>query len=131
VSVSTPTLASLAALPDTALVPVAWVRDILDALDAPATASPVSAEEPKSWRERLWSVPAETRLGVAEVAEALGRPKSYVYARTGPKADDPLPHRKLEGSVVITAGELRAWLRDREVVVHAGPYLSVAAGGAA
>jgi len=79
---------------------------------------------PNSWRERLWTVPAETRLGVQEVAEALGRPRSSIYARTGPKAEDPLPHRKLDGTLLFTAGELRAWIRDREDVVAAGPMES-------
>ena len=58
------------------------------------------------------------------MAEALGRPKSFVYARTGAKADDPIPHRKLEGSLVFTAGEVRAWIRDQEEVVHGGPMHS-------
>ena len=80
--------------------------------------------EPSSWRERLWSVPAETRLGVVELAEALGRPKSFVYARTGAKADDPIPHRKLEGVLVFAAGEVRAWIRDQEEVVASGPMHS-------
>lgn len=77
--------------------------------------------EPATWREKLWTVDGATRLGVVEVAEALDRPKSYVYARTGPSAANPLPHRKLDGSLVFTAGELRAWIRDHEDVVHGGP----------
>lgn len=113
-----------------AMVPAAKLVELLDSFEAPE-APEVRPVESATWRERLWSVPAETRLGVGEVAEALGRPKSFVYARTGPKADDPIPHRKLDGSVVITAGELRAWIRDREEVVAAGPYLSVSKGGAA
>ena len=77
-----------------------------------------------TWRERLWIVPSETRLGVAEVAEALGRPRSFVYARTGTQADDPIPHRKLDAGLVFTAGEVRAWIRGRESVVQAGPMES-------
>ncbi|MEX2531431.1 MAG: hypothetical protein WD960_11715 [Gemmatimonadota bacterium] len=76
---------------------------------------------PWTWRERLWLVPAETRIGVAEVAEALGRPKSFVYGRTGRAIEgEPIPHRKLDGTLVFTAGELRAWIRDREEVVVGG-----------
>lgn len=113
-----------------ALIPASALLEALDGLED----DPVVKVEPAtgvelSWRERLWSVPAETRLGVTEVAEALGRPKSFVYARTG-SAEDALPHRKLDGSLVFTAGELRAWIRDREEVVHAGPFLSVKTGGA-
>lgn len=115
-----------------AMIPAAKLEELLDGLDE---SEPVDTLEPSSvasWRERLWSVPAETRLGVAEVADALGdRPRSYVYARTGAKASDPIPHRRLDGSLVFTAGELRAWIRDHEEVVHAGPYLSVKPGGAA
>lgn len=77
--------------------------------------------EPVTWREKLWTAPSEVRLGVAEAAEALGRPRSYVYARTGPKAEDPLPHRKLDGALFFLAGELRAWIRDQEEEVHGGP----------
>lgn len=77
--------------------------------------------EPPTWRVKLWTTPSEVRLSVAEVAEALGRPRSYVYARTGPKAEDPLPHRKLDGALYFTAGELRAWIRDHEEEVHGGP----------
>lgn len=90
-----------------------------------ASSVPLPAPEPWTWRERLWTVPAETRLGVAEVAEALSRPKSWVYAHTGPKAEDPLPHRKLEGALTFTAGEVRAWLRAAEDVVAAGPMESL------
>lgn len=32
-----------------------------------------------TWRERLWEVPADCRLNMADLAEALGRPRSYVY----------------------------------------------------
>jgi hypothetical protein len=87
----------------------------------PEVRKPIAEPEPVSWRERLWMVPSETRLGVAEAAEALGRPKSYVYAHTGRAAEDPLPHRKLDGALLFTAGELRAWIRDHEETIHGGP----------
>lgn len=114
--------------PPATLVPAA---DVLAALDQDEPAAPVPAEPadapalPASWRERLWRVPAETRLGVVEVAEALGRPKSWVYRRTGPAAEtagvSPLPCRRLDGELVFVAGELRAWLQAHEVTVHAPP----------
>lgn len=78
-----------------------------------ATGPPPHAT-PASWRERLWTVPAETRLGVVEVAEALDRPETYVYARTSSKARDRLPHRRLGGRLVFRAGELRTWIRNQE-----------------
>ena len=80
--------------------------------------APVEAE---SWRERLWTVPAETRLGLEELREALDRSASWIYHRTAAKAEHRLPHRKLDSVLVFTAGEVRAWLRDREEVVCAGP----------
>ncbi|MGQ0641208.1 MAG: hypothetical protein ACT4P6_10635 [Gemmatimonadaceae bacterium] len=44
---------------------------------------------PVSWRERLWTCPPETRLGVAELAEALNRPKSWVHRHTSQKSGVP------------------------------------------
>lgn len=116
--------------PPATLVPAA---DVLAALeqheqDAPAVDEPTADATgapalPASWRERLWLVPAETRLGVVEVAEALGRPRSWVYRRTGPAAETagvtPLPCRRLDGELVFVAAELRAWIAAHEVTVHA------------
>ena len=34
---------------------------------------------------------------------------SFVYAWTQRQADSPIPNRKLEGTLVFTAGEVRAW----------------------
>ena len=108
----------------------------LEAEEAGEDAGPRATEAKDwTWRERLWVVPAETRLGVPEVAEALGRPKSFVYARTqrhtgkGAKRrplplDDRLPHRKLDGCLVFTAGELRAWIGETEEAVVRGPTAS-------
>lgn len=77
------------------------------------------------WREKLWACPAETRLGVRELAEALGRPKSFVYRLTSITAaragKTPLPHRKLDGELVFVAAEIRAWLSAQEEVVVTGP----------
>lgn len=91
-----------------------------------AARPPRIQSEPWTWRERLWTVPAETRLGVVEAAEALGRPKSYIYARTMSKAKDPLPHRKLDGSLVFTVGELRTWIRNQEQAIVGLPMESTA-----
>ena len=70
--------------------------------------------EPWTWRERLWTVPPETRLTVSEVAEALARPKSFIYARTYPQADDAIPHRRIGRSLRFIAGEIREWIQERE-----------------
>lgn len=89
---------------------------------------PVEAAEPDpvpaplaEWSVRLWSVHPECRLDVGAAAEALGRSKSWIYKRTSPNGDGPrLPHRKLDGALTFTAGELRAWIRDHEESVHEG-----------
>ena len=80
-----------------------------------------------TWRERLWVCPAETRLGMPDLMEALGRPRSWIYARTAKDAEDRMPHRKLDGMLTFTAGEVRAWIRAREETVEAGPMDSTPA----
>jgi len=91
----------------------------------PAAVLPV---EP-TWRERLWTAPAETRIGVRELAEAVGRPRSWVYRRTAPSADRaPLPHRKLDGELVFVVGEIRAWLREHETVLVPAVEMAAARG---
>lgn len=107
------------------------IAEILASAGATDPVIPLQVEparpEKWSWREKLWTVPAETRLGVTEAAEALGRPKSFIYDRTRAKAEDPIPHRKLDSALVFTAGELRAWIRDREEEVVGGPMESTQA----
>ena len=75
--------------------------------------------EVTTWRERLWTVPPETRLGVRELTEATGRSRDWVYRHTAASTTRArLPHRKLDGQIVFAAGEVRAWLRDTELVVE-------------
>lgn len=82
-------------------------------LTLPAVAG-TAPGEPMSWRERLWACHAETRLGVEELCEALGRSKAFVYRHTRAKT---IPHRRLDGELVFVAGEIRAWLSDQEETV--------------
>jgi predicted DNA-binding transcriptional regulator AlpA len=120
-----PHLRALAeALPPGSAVPVPreWLLELLAPpfAEAPSTGDFKAARDPlplaSSWRERLWTVPADTRLGVIEVAEAMGRPKSWVYRRTSVKSGKaPLPHRKLDGELVFVAGDVRAWLKRHEI----------------
>ena len=58
------------------------------------------------------------------MAEALDRAKSWVYARTQKSAEQPIPHRKHDGVLVFTAGELRTWIRDREEEIVGAPMES-------
>ena len=78
-----------------------------------------SVPAPPSWKEKLWTVPAQTRLGVAEISEALGKQPSAIHKlRAREKRDrakgrpvDALPCRKaFDGTLTCTAGELRDWL---------------------
>ena len=111
-------LAWLAAAPEGTTLPVAAVLRLLEpwASGIPSPASTPIPPAVETWRERLWTVPADTRLGVTEVAEAIGRPKSWVYRRTSAKSGKaPLPFRRLDGELVFVAGELRTWLRRHEV----------------
>ena len=102
------------------LVPVADLRVLLDECDdSLPEPAPVTIQVEPTWRERLWTAPAEARLGVPDVAEAIGRPRSWVYRHTSTRSGCPvLPHRKLDGELLFTAGEIRAWLRDHEAVMR-------------
>ena len=74
-----------------------------------------------SWRERLWTADPEVRLGRAELLEAVGRPRSWIYRHTHSKAKNPIPNRKLDGELVFIVGEIRTWLREHEEIIRAGP----------
>ncbi len=73
-----------------------------------------------SWRERLWAADPEVRIGRAELLEAVGRPRSWLYRHTHSKAKNPIPHRKLDGELIFLVGEVREWLREHEKIVRAG-----------
>lgn len=78
---------------------------------------PVTPSEP-TWRERLWTAPAATRIGRDELCEALDKSKSWLYEHTKKRK---IPYRKDEsGELVFVVGEIRAWLRSREVVIVPG-----------
>ena len=62
------------ALPGTS-VPAAAIADRLAELVDESDEMPVETSEP-TWREKLWTVPSETRIGSRELLEALGRPAS-------------------------------------------------------
>ncbi len=121
-------------------LPADAVREWLDEESpdcGPALVRPPEAAA-ASWRERVWSCPAETRLTAAEAAEALGRPVSWIYRRSmtatpreierahrrGGRLPDRIPCRRAGGQLVILAGELREWIREHEEIVvpgRAGP----------
>ena len=90
--------------------------EVLARLDTPELL-PEPAPPPTTWRERLWTVPPETRIGRDELLEATGRKKAWLYAHT---ARGTIPHCKLDGELVFVVGEIREWLRQHEerVVDH-------------
>jgi len=100
---------------------------------APAPAPPVQVVLP--WNVLVWRrdlVPDEVLLSVQEAAEALGVPKSAIYRRTSKwrrehdASCSPLPHLRIGGALRFRMGELRTWLKGREVTVVPGsPALRV------
>lgn len=126
----------LAAAPAGTLLTAQTVREMIAPLASESRQDDREAVEPAetlaTWRERLWTAPAETRIGVKEVAEAVGRSASWIYKHTSTKAVEeseasPLPYRKLEGELVFVVGEIRAWIRDSEDVLRGGRMDSPAA----
>ena len=122
----------LSTAPDATLFRADDLRAMLASMAPPRTqAAPHDADSaPLTWRERIWTVPAETRLGVPEVAEALSRPASFVYRGTSEKASgsNRIPHRKLAGELSFVAGEIRTWICEHEEVIAKGrtrPALSI------
>src|SRR5690349_2838866 len=86
--------------PGDTLLPARSVLEMLRDAAAPAVdvVRPGHEPQPVTWRERLWIVPPETRLGVAELSEAIGRPRSWIYRHTSARSGlDLLPYRKLDG----------------------------------
>ena len=100
-------------------VPREWLLELLEPAVTKVSPGRLGESVPPAlafWREKLWTVPADTRLGVREVAEAMGRPRSWVYRRTSEKSGKaPPPFRRLDGELVFAAGELRVWLKRHEV----------------
>lgn len=98
--------------------------------DVPQGDAPSAAP---TWRERLWTVPAETRLvTVGELSEALGWSESAIYHLLSDRSDSPravpIPHRKrANGTLEFVAGEIRSWLMQTEVIRQAGVLVTDAA----
>ncbi len=92
------------------------------AADEPVSTAGPAAVQPVSWRERLWTCPAETRLGVQELAEAVDRSRDWVYRavdkrRAKERGREPLPCARLDGVLVFQAGAVRRWLEHSEQIV--------------
>lgn len=103
------------------MIPAAELADVLGSVEPADVPQPTAASAPPSWRVLLWQVPADTRIGRVELLEAVGRPPSWLYRHTGSKAENRIPHRKLDGELVFVVGEVREWLREHEEIIEAGP----------
>lgn len=109
----------LRAAPPGTLVPAAEIAQLL--ADTETVEKQPDSAVLVTWREKLWTCPADTRLGRAEVLEALGRSDSWLYRHTGPKAKYArIPCRRLDGELVFVAGEVRTWLAEQEEVLEPG-----------
>jgi hypothetical protein len=114
------------ALPAEAAItlPVLTVRVWLDdAGSAAPVLAPPEPGDPATWRERLWTVPAEMRLGVQEVAEAFDRSPDWVYRAVSAKLAQakgrhPLPCSRLDGELAFTAGAVRVWWQQSEEIIN-------------
>jgi len=107
-----------AAPPGTLLDAKALANEVAEVVGRPELVSTPEHDAPAPpWSALLWTAPSETRLNVRELAEAVGRPRSWVYRHTAPKGDlAPIPHRRLDGLLVFVAGEVREWLGANEEV---------------
>lgn len=81
-----------------------------------STPDPAEAIVRTSWRERLWTCDAATRLSLAEAAEALNRSTSWVYKLTAAR-EIPFRRDGEAGNIEFVAGELREWKVEREITV--------------
>lgn len=111
-------LLSLGEIAPMALVPISEVLEAIREAgpsDGGVAVAPSGEPAPPNWRAQLWTVPAETRLSVEEVADAVGRPKSWVYRHTSAKSGlAQLPCTKLDGELQFIAGEIREWITLNE-----------------
>jgi predicted DNA-binding transcriptional regulator AlpA len=88
-------------------------EQLLALVDGTGTTAPTAPGA--TWRERLWTCPDDARLRVEDVAEALGRPRSWVYrAVAAVRGVHRLPASRLSGELVFVAAAVRAWLEREE-----------------
>lgn len=125
-------VAWLEAAPTWAMVPAAeigaQIRALQELPDEPSTEPELesSLAPVQSWRERIWQVHPETRLGRDEVCEALGKSRSWLYKKTSAR-EIPCFLDGPDGELAFRVGELREWMRAREVRISTcTPHLEAA-----
>lgn len=88
---------------------------VADALEAGDLPEPPAEPTEDGWRSRLWAVEPDTRLSLADAAEALGvSERSVRRYLDGNGERPPLPSRKGPTGLTIRAGDLRTWISDVE-----------------
>lgn len=112
-------LAVLRSLPPSTMIAVRDVVELIDSIpDQPVhmpTCDPEAVQLP--WSALLWLVPGETRIGIRELCEAVGRPRSWVHRHTAERGNcQRLPHRLMDGRLIFVAEELRQWLLQHEIL---------------
>ena len=108
-------------LPDgsAVLLGVDTIRSWLDETAAPAVVdtAPSTTALPANWKVWLWTVPDETRIGSAELLEAISKSPSWLYKQTSAApADRTIPFRKLGNDLVFVVAEIREWIGMTEIV---------------
>lgn len=108
------------------------LRAIVDEL---TEADPSVEREPTHWADRIWLVPPQRRLTVAEAAEAIGVSRSFLY-HDSTTSTPRVPCRRTPGHIdrngrqrdglVYIAGELRSYIAQNEVLRQGGTVDSVA-----
>lgn len=95
----------------------AVVRDtcreaVTDALEGVRPADPA---DPETWRSRVHTVHPDTRLSLADVAEALDVSTRSVRRYVAGEGEHPkLPAQKGPTGLTVRAGDLVTWLEDVE-----------------
>jgi predicted DNA-binding transcriptional regulator AlpA len=96
---------------------MAALRECLAEAGAPTVVTVTATAITAGWSsERLWSAPTATRLDARDLAAALGVTPAAVYKMV--KRDGMPARRRPDSSLVFLAGDVRAWLEDRETVVN-------------
>lgn len=92
------------------------VREALaDALEDVDLGESSPKVQPETWRSRLHTVHEDTRLSLADVAEALDVSERTARRYLDGNGDRPgLPHRRGPTGLTVRAGDLRTWLEDVE-----------------
>ena len=123
--------ARLAAIADGLEALASDIREAIADASAPVMVTTDGARH--SWRSRLWTEAPDARMDMHDVAEALNRSRSWITSRLNPPDGSrvvPIPHRKRDGIITFTAGEVRTWWTQLETIERMGPVETAIERGA-